>query len=68
MDETNASRKVYVTLPDTVYDDLEGWADYQGRPTANLASYLIELGIREAKGKGEFKTTKKSSSNESKGD
>ena len=52
------SKRIYVTLPDTVHDDLEGWADYQGRPTANLASYLIELGLREAKENGEFKTRK----------
>jgi hypothetical protein len=50
------SKRIYVTLPDTVHDELEGWSDYQGRPTANLAAYLIELGIREAKERGEFKT------------
>jgi hypothetical protein len=49
------SKRIYVTLPDTVHEDLEGWAEYQGRPTANLAAYLIELGIREAKERGEFK-------------
>ena len=49
------SKRIYVTLPDTVHEDLEGWAEYQGRPTANLAAYLIELGIREAKDRGEFK-------------
>lgn len=51
----SVSKRIYVTLPDTVYNELEGWAEYQGRPTANLASYLIELGIREAKSRGEFK-------------
>lgn len=50
------SKRIFVTLPDTVHADLEGWADYQGRPTANLAAYLIELGIREAKARSEFKT------------
>lgn len=52
----SVSKRIYVTLPDTVHEDLEGWAEYQGRPTANLAAYLIELGIREAKNRGEFKT------------
>ncbi|MBD2093536.1 hypothetical protein H6F67_27250 [Microcoleus sp. FACHB-1515] len=52
----SVSKRIYVTLPDTVHDELEGWSDYQGRPTANLAAYLIELGIREAKERGEFKT------------
>jgi hypothetical protein len=51
----SVSKRIYVTLPDTVHEDLEGWAEYQGRPTANLAAYLIELGIREAKDRGEFK-------------
>lgn len=53
------SKRIYVTLPDTLHDELEGWAEYQGRPTANLAAYLIELGVREAKSRGEFKTAKK---------
>lgn len=52
----NVSKRIFVTLPDTVHQDLEGWAEYQGRPTANLAAYLIELGLREAKERGEFKT------------
>lgn len=52
----NVSKKIFVTMPDTVHADLEAWAKYQGRPTANLATYLIELGIREAKRSGEFKT------------
>lgn len=51
----SVSKRIYVTLPDTVHEDLEGWAEYQGRPTANLAAYLIELGIREAKERREFK-------------
>ena len=50
------SKRVLVTLPDTLAADLERWAEYQGRPTANLASFLIELGIRQAKESGEFKT------------
>lgn len=52
----DVSKRVMVTLPDSVYDELEGWADWQGRPTANLAAYLIELGIREAKKQGDYKT------------
>ena len=60
MNGKDVSKKVYVTLADTVQEDLEGWADYQGRPTANLAADLIELGIREAKERGEFKVAQKS--------
>lgn len=57
--EKTVSKRYYITLPDTVGEDLEQWAEYQGRPTANLASYLIELGIREAKKAGEFKVLEK---------
>jgi hypothetical protein len=56
--EIAMSRRIYVTLPDTVYADLKVWAGEQGRPTANLAAFLVELGIRDAKQKGEFKTRK----------
>ena len=52
------SKRVNLTLPDIVYDELEAWAEYQGRPVANLAAYLVESSIREAKEKGEFKTLK----------
>jgi hypothetical protein len=44
---------------------LEAWAEYQGRPVANLAAYLVESSIREAKEKGEFKTLKDKESQKS---
>ncbi|WP_169927004.1 ribbon-helix-helix domain-containing protein [Brunnivagina elsteri] len=43
-----------VTLADSVLDDLEVWAASQGRPTANLAAFLIEMSIKLAKNSGEF--------------
>jgi hypothetical protein len=55
MADEDVSKRVLVTLPDMVASELEAWAEFQGRPTANLAAYLIELGIREAKSRGEFK-------------
>ncbi len=48
------SRKVFVTLPDLTYEELERWAALQGRPTANLATFLIEIGINAAKERGEL--------------
>lgn len=48
------SKRTTITLPDAVFDELEEWADQQGRPTANLASFLVEVGVRQAKEKGEF--------------
>lgn len=61
------SKRILVTLPDLLHEELEGWAEYQGRPTANLAAYLIELGVREAKNRGEFKTLSKSEDKRGKG-
>ncbi|HEY9672727.1 MAG TPA: hypothetical protein V6D11_14880 [Waterburya sp.] len=56
------SKRINVTLPDSIFAELEEWADSQGRPTANLAAYLIEIGIRQAKLEGEFKPSEKQSS------
>nr|WP_083389757.1 hypothetical protein [Trichormus sp. NMC-1] len=43
------SKRFTVTLPDSVFKDLEDIANKEGRSTANLAAYLIESGIREMK-------------------
>lgn len=53
------SKRLNLTLPDKVFEELEDWAQQQGRPTANLASFLVELGIRQAKEKTEYVPTKK---------
>lgn len=53
------SKRVNLTLPDLVYEELEAWAEYQGRPTANLAAYLVESAIRKAKEKGEYRRLRK---------
>jgi hypothetical protein len=34
-------------LPDAIFDDLEVWADREGRPTANLAAFLVEVAVKE---------------------
>ncbi|MDY6899984.1 MAG: hypothetical protein SWZ49_18180 [Cyanobacteriota bacterium] len=52
------SKRVFVTLPDSVFEDLEQWADSQGRPTANLAAFLIETSIKQAKESGEINSQK----------
>lgn len=41
------SKRVYITLPDGVYKNLERSAKQQGRPIANLASYLVQKGVEE---------------------
>lgn len=52
--EETVSKRVNVTLPDSVYEELEYWAETQGRPTANLAAFLIESSIKEAKERGQL--------------
>ncbi|MEH1935125.1 MAG: hypothetical protein V7L14_15805 [Nostoc sp.] len=54
-------KRFTITLPDSVFEDLEVLADAQGRPTANLAAFLIEIGIRQAKEGNEFPEKPKTS-------
>jgi predicted DNA-binding protein len=53
------SKRVFLTLPDEVYTKLEDWADQQGRPTANLAAFIVETAIRNAEEKAEYKPSKR---------
>lgn len=48
------SKRFTITVPDSVYEDLEHWSDQQGRPAANLAAFLVEVGILAAKERGKF--------------
>lgn len=48
------SKRTTITLPDEVFEKLEQWADRQGRPTANLAAFLVEVAVRDAENKGEI--------------
>ncbi len=52
--QSNVSKRINVTLPDAVYEELEWWAEAQGRPTANLANFLIESALRQARERGEI--------------
>ncbi|PSB06096.1 hypothetical protein C7B76_30220 [filamentous cyanobacterium CCP2] len=40
------SKRTTIVLPDKVFEALEEWADKEGRPTANLAAFLVELGVK----------------------
>ncbi|MGV0023377.1 ribbon-helix-helix domain-containing protein [Phormidesmis priestleyi] len=42
------SKRVNLTLPDSVFHALERWADAEGRPTANLAAFLVEMAVKQA--------------------
>jgi metal-responsive CopG/Arc/MetJ family transcriptional regulator len=52
--DKSVSKRINVTLPDSVVDELEDWANAQGRSLANLAAFLLEMAIKEAKDKGEI--------------
>lgn len=41
------SKKTTIVLPDDVYADLQRWAKTSGRATANLAAFLVELGVKK---------------------
>lgn len=40
------SKRFSVVVPDEIYEDLERWADQEGRFTANLAAFLLELAVK----------------------
>ena len=54
MQGQSVSKRINVTLPDAVAELLEKWADHEGRPTANLAAYIIETAVREAEEQSKF--------------
>jgi hypothetical protein len=48
------SKRVNLTLSDLVFSALERWAEVEGRPTANLAAFIVETAVREAVEKGKI--------------
>lgn len=42
-------KRVAVYLPDVVFEILESQANQEGRSVSNLASFLIETGLRQIK-------------------
>jgi hypothetical protein len=48
------SKRIQVTLPDRLADDLEHWADADGRSVANLCAFLLEAGVKQAKQSGDY--------------
>ncbi len=55
------SKRVFVTVPDTVYEELEDWAEKQGRSVSNLTAFLVEASLRAAKERGEYTPPKQNS-------
>ena len=51
---TAMSKRIQVTLPDRLAEDLEKWAQNDGRPVANLAAFLLEQAVKQAKQSGDY--------------
>jgi hypothetical protein len=43
---SEVTKRTTITLPAAIFEAMEEWADQEGRPTANLAAYLIEQSVR----------------------
>jgi hypothetical protein len=52
MNSQSMSKRVGLSLPDTIYDKLDRWAKAEGRPLANLCNFLLEKAVRDAEDKG----------------
>lgn len=48
------SKRVFLTLPDAVADDLELWAEAEGNKAASLAGFIVELAVRQAREQGKI--------------
>lgn len=53
------SKRVNLTLPDTVFADLEIWAKERGQAVATLVAIVVEFAIRQAKQDGELPSYRK---------
>ena len=49
---TGMTKRVQVTMPDRLAEDLEKWAKFDGRPISNLCAFLLEQAVKEAKKDG----------------
>jgi hypothetical protein len=48
------AKKIFASVPDTIADELQDWADQQGRSLSSLISYMLENSLRTAKDKGDY--------------
>ncbi|MEM1308310.1 MAG: hypothetical protein AAF773_05450 [Cyanobacteria bacterium P01_D01_bin.115] len=53
-EDSAMSKRIGLTVPDTIQEKLERWAKAEGRPIANLCNFLIEKAVREAEERGEI--------------
>ena len=48
----HVSKRVALAVPPKLHEQLEAWAEYEGRPLASLCLSLIETGLRDAQKAG----------------
>jgi hypothetical protein len=46
------SKRVALAVPEKLHEQLEAWAQYEGRPVASLCLYLVENSLRQAQREG----------------
>lgn len=51
---TVMTKRVNMSLPDPIYEDLRRWAEHRDQPVAAVAAIALERAIREAKAAGEI--------------
>ncbi|KPQ31570.1 MAG: hypothetical protein HLUCCA11_23445 [Phormidesmis priestleyi Ana] len=57
MSSEPVAKRVYVTLPDTVADDLQIWAERRDQPLATVAAIAIELYLERLKASGDLQSS-----------
>jgi hypothetical protein len=57
MSSDPVAKRVYVTLPDTVADDLQIWAERRDQPLATVAAIAIELYLERLKTSGDLQSS-----------
>jgi hypothetical protein len=50
----NVSKRVFLTLPEAIYEKLERWAQAERRKAATLAGFIVEAAVREAEEAGKI--------------
>lgn len=51
---TDMAKRVHLTLPDPIHDDLVRWATSRGQAIATVGAIALEIAIKQAKEAGEI--------------
>jgi len=53
------TKRINLTIPDALFEDLDYWAKQEGRSMANLSAVLLESAVKSAKANDEFPSRNK---------